>query len=135
MSRTCALSAAALLFVEALAVRGAAAEDVKGTFLGSMTYLRVADCDNAKQAVASGMSPSGDILDAGGLGDSDFHCFFVKVEEREAAHVWAGQMSCSDDEEDWDETDTFEKNAADGSFKVTMEGGKEPVVFVPCYTK
>jgi len=116
-------------------VRGAAAEDVKGTFLGSMTYTLAADCDKAKQAIAGGKSPSMTVLDAGGLEGPDFECSFEKVEEREGTRVWFGHMWCSDDLDDWPEWYTFEKNAADGSFKVTMEGRKEPTVFVPCYTK
>ena len=139
MLRTCMLSAAVLLFVEAIAARAVAAEDVKATFLGSMSYTSdtsAADCDKAKEAIAAGKSHEA-ILDADGVGTGDFHCSFGKVEEREAGRVWSVKTLCDVNKGD-PEDSIFEKNAADGSFKVTIEGHnvkEPPLVFVPCSAK
>lgn len=124
---------AVLAAVVALQVTPACAEDVRATFLGEMTYTQADKCDKAKQEAAAGKTPDAVILNARGVGDSEFDCGVSSVEEREPGRVWAVRMACVDiDFEEWDETDVFEKNG-DGSFKITIEGSKEPEVFVPCY--
>lgn len=108
-----------------------------GAFIGSKIYIHDSGCESLRKEASGGPKIAKEMvnrLTSKRMGNAAWDCTFVSVKEVEPGRVWQAKMSCWDEEEEdeWDETDTFAKEGSGDGFTVKAEGDKDSYTYRLC---
>lgn len=99
----------------------------------SGTYVMEGRCEKLAKIEAGGpknVETVPETLTNDGFQSWEGGCSFVSIEEKVKGRVWVARMSCAEEADESEETDTFELNSKDQSISVTVDG--KTTKFIRC---